>query len=330
MHDTLWIAQPLGLPHTSAEAGHAEPAAPPLPDPTQAWRYGWAYWRGTLGNLVRTHRLAAAAPTPVSTELRLSPALRLRWQVLFGVHEQERVPLLYTQGVGTLLYTQLFGALGFNFRHLVHLQHQTQHIAGAAVCASAPWQRLTVSVDSVTQAGSDRAIVALRSDIARGGDGDRAAPLARVIDRFLVRRLPHAAVTGLPVDPALRPLARGLSRRRPQLAAGVRGCWACSIALPADWGRRFAAVSGDANPVHTTAWGARLFGQPRAFAQGLSLRNAVAVRLARRGEPLDRLQISFASPAWLNQTLRLVVQDGRFELVGERGELVAFGETGAA
>lgn len=39
--------------------------------------------------------------------------------------------------------------------------------------------------------------------------------------------------------------------------------------LPADLGRRYARVSGDANPIHTSALGARLFGFRRAIAHGM-------------------------------------------------------------
>ncbi|HEY0120122.1 MAG TPA: MaoC/PaaZ C-terminal domain-containing protein [Cellulomonas sp.] len=39
--------------------------------------------------------------------------------------------------------------------------------------------------------------------------------------------------------------------------------------LPADTGRRYAAVSGDRNPVHLTALTARPFGFPRAIAHGM-------------------------------------------------------------
>lgn len=39
--------------------------------------------------------------------------------------------------------------------------------------------------------------------------------------------------------------------------------------VPADLGRRYARVSGDANPIHTSALGARLFGFRRAIAHGM-------------------------------------------------------------
>ena len=47
--------------------------------------------------------------------------------------------------------------------------------------------------------------------------------------------------------------------------------------LPADLGRRYAAVSGDANPIHLTALTAKALGFPRAIAHGMwSLARVVA------------------------------------------------------
>jgi acyl dehydratase len=39
--------------------------------------------------------------------------------------------------------------------------------------------------------------------------------------------------------------------------------------LPGDLGRRYAAVSGDRNPIHMHAWTAKAFGFPRAIAHGM-------------------------------------------------------------
>ena len=39
--------------------------------------------------------------------------------------------------------------------------------------------------------------------------------------------------------------------------------------LPDDLGRRYAAVSGDRNPIHLHAWSAKPFGFPRAIAHGM-------------------------------------------------------------
>jgi acyl dehydratase len=42
--------------------------------------------------------------------------------------------------------------------------------------------------------------------------------------------------------------------------------------VPEDIGRRYAAVSGDRNPIHLHALSARLFGLPRAIAHGMWLK----------------------------------------------------------
>nr|NLD41602.1 hypothetical protein [Actinomycetales bacterium] len=55
-----------------------------------------------------------------------------------------------------------------------------------------------------------------------------------------------------------------------------------SWSLSADTGRRYAEVSGDANPIHTSRIGARLFGFPRPIAHGMYTASRA---LAEIGEP---------------------------------------------
>ena len=81
--------------------------------------------------------------------------------------------------------------------------------------------------------------------------------------------------------------------------------------------------------MHTTPLAARLFGQPRPFAQGLALRNLIVTELHRQWQPLHRLQLTFAQPAYLGQDARLVLRGEDFELLDERGALLAFGHAGA-
>ncbi|MDO8105898.1 MaoC/PaaZ C-terminal domain-containing protein [Isoptericola sp. b441] len=52
--------------------------------------------------------------------------------------------------------------------------------------------------------------------------------------------------------------------------------------LPADLGRRYAAVSGDHNPIHTSTLAAKAFGFPRTIAHGMY---TAARALAEIGEP---------------------------------------------
>lgn len=57
---------------------------------------------------------------------------------------------------------------------------------------------------------------------------------------------------------------------------------------PADIGRRYARVSGDYNPIHLSAWTAKLFGFPQAIAHGLWNK---AQTLAALGEHLPSANI---------------------------------------
>ena len=66
-------------------------------------------------------------------------------------------------------------------------------------------------------------------------------------------------------DGAASPSADGRAERREFEAPTPTGRWS----LPADAGRRYAAVSGDVNPIHMSALSAKAFGFPKAIAHGM-------------------------------------------------------------
>lgn len=70
--------------------------------------------------------------------------------------------------------------------------------------------------------------------------------------------------------------------------------------LPADLGRRYARVSGDANPIHTSALGARLFGFRRAIVHGMWTK-ARAVAALSPQIPLGaaEVEVAFRAPLFL-------------------------------
>lgn len=70
--------------------------------------------------------------------------------------------------------------------------------------------------------------------------------------------------------------------------------------LPADLGRRFARVSGDFNPIHTSRLGARLFGFRSAIAHGMwTLGRALAAQQPPRALDAAELQCEFKLPIHL-------------------------------
>ncbi|MFD7435878.1 MaoC family dehydratase [Streptomyces sp. NPDC059861] len=80
----------------------------------------------------------------------------------------------------------------------------------------------------------------------------------------------------------------------------------------ADVGRRYAAVSGDRNPIHLHPLTARLFGFPRPIAHGMW---TVARCLAAHGAPeAVQVRAEFRAPVPLPGTVEYVAEGGRFEL----------------
>ncbi|MEV5315204.1 MaoC/PaaZ C-terminal domain-containing protein [Streptomyces sp. NPDC052610] len=84
--------------------------------------------------------------------------------------------------------------------------------------------------------------------------------------------------------------------------------------LAGDLGRRYAAASGDRNPIHLHPLTARVFGFPRPIAHGMW---SVARCLAEHGTPdAVRVRARFLAPVPLPGTVRYGARDGRFELRG--------------
>ncbi|WPO00476.1 MaoC family dehydratase [Pseudomonas sp. MUP55] len=70
--------------------------------------------------------------------------------------------------------------------------------------------------------------------------------------------------------------------------------------LPADLGRRFAKVSGDFNPIHTSVMGAKLFGFRRAIAHGMwTLGRALAAQQPPGGLDRAEAHCDFKVPIFL-------------------------------
>ncbi|MEQ6900747.1 MaoC/PaaZ C-terminal domain-containing protein [Nocardioides sp. YIM 152588] len=79
--------------------------------------------------------------------------------------------------------------------------------------------------------------------------------------------------------------------------------------LPADLGRRYAAVSGDRNPIHLYPLTAKAFGFPRHIAHGMwSLARCVAA-LENRLPDAVRVDVGFKKPLFLPGRVRLGVRE---------------------
>lgn len=96
---------------------------------------------------------------------------------------------------------------------------------------------------------------------------------------------------------------------RPDFAAPEpTGVWR----LAADTGRRYAAASGDHNPIHTSRLAARAFGFPRPIAHGMytAARALAEVGRAARGDAFT-WDVEFAAPVLLPATVSVrIAADG--------------------
>jgi acyl dehydratase len=89
-------------------------------------------------------------------------------------------------------------------------------------------------------------------------------------------------------------------------------------------GRRYAAASGDRNPIHLHPFTARLFGFPRAIAHGMW---TVARCLAADSKPEScHVRAEFRAPVLLPGAVTYAAEDGRFELRGREDRIHLTGD----
>jgi acyl dehydratase len=81
---------------------------------------------------------------------------------------------------------------------------------------------------------------------------------------------------------------------------------AITIRVPGDIGRRYAAVSGDRNPIHLHPLTARAFGFPRAIAHGMWLKARTLAGIEERLPDAFTAAVAFKTPVLLPSTISLV------------------------
>lgn len=87
--------------------------------------------------------------------------------------------------------------------------------------------------------------------------------------------------------------------------------------LPGDLGRRYAAVSGDRNPIHMSGLSARLFGFPRAIAHGMWTKARCLAALEHRLPPSFTAEVEFRKPILLPGSVSFAASDDlRFSVRG--------------
>ncbi len=114
-------------------------------------------------------------------------------------------------------------------------------------------------------------------------------------------------------------LARGQSAPeappRPAAPALPEGFPVARWRLAGDLGRRYAAVSGDLNPIHLSALTAKAMGFPGAIAHGMWSYAKVVAALGVKASGAGTSHVWFRAPIVLPATVDLVVDVGGGELV---------------
>ena len=88
--------------------------------------------------------------------------------------------------------------------------------------------------------------------------------------------------------------------------APVRAHWS----VPADIGRRYGAVSGDRNPIHTSGLGAKLLGMPRPIAHGMWVKARCLGELEETLPDALTVEARFKLPLFIPAQVAFGVRDG--------------------
>lgn len=297
-----------------------------VPSLQQRGRYALSYWPATLRSLLVPHRMdPQAAAWTYAAPFAPQPDQHARWCAAFGLDAAAAAgaPFLFSQATGTLLYMRLFADLGLNFRHLLHLRHRATH-RPAPAAQQLGAQTVSARVAAVHALGARKAVVQVACTVS----SDDGLVLLNVQDDFIVRGYRPRQLAALPRHPA--PPFEALNKPTPRWAAG-QAPWHALIDVAEDLGQRYGRLSGDANPVHTTPWAARLFGHPQPFLQGLATRSLIVGQLAQAGMRITRLDLHLCRPVPCGSTVSLSHDGQRFELSDAAGAtLLASGRFEAA
>ncbi|QZI70063.1 acyl dehydratase [Pseudomonas protegens] len=229
--------------------------------------------------------------------ISLEPKQLAAYRKVCGFADNGLLPATYPHVLAFALQMQLLTAQNFPFP-LLGLVHLANRIRVLRPMGNVSSVRIGVRVDNL-QPHAKGAVFDLVTTV-----DDLLGPLWEAESQMLCRTVK------LPGEPAapLPPLGEGLNEV---------GRWQAESNI----GRRYARVSGDYNPIHLSAWSARLFGFPQAIAHGLWNK---AMTLAALSEhlPAANIEVSvhFIKPVLLPGNVRLLAS-----AAGSSGELQLLG-----
>jgi len=214
--------------------------------------------------------------------LRLDGARLDRYRRLFGLPVAGSLPILYPQVVIAAAFAKLILRPEFPFRPLGLVHRRTLITLHRALASHAAYDvELRIQVAHDTEQGTEVAFV---TELCEAGE-----------------RVWHGQATVL-----LRRRGEGNKRLQtlpPPPALDTPDTRVVTWHVGGNTGRRYAAVSGDYNPIHLSRLTARLFGYERAIAHGLwTLGRTLAELEPVPKEPLF-LEAAFKRPLFLPSTV---------------------------
>ena len=262
---------------------------PPVSALDLAWGAARGLFRGGDGRDLPATALRADG-------VRLEAEAVAAYTALCGFAPGAGVPLTYPHILGFPLQMRIMLAAGFPFpvMGLVHVHNRIRQRAGLRI-----GETLTISARTGRLLAHDRG-QAFSLETWAMRDGDTVWEGESVYLRL-----------GRPGRGAPAPVLDDMTTSAPVETWQV----------PGDLGRRYARVSGDANPIHTSALGARLFGFRRPIAHGMWTK-ARAVAALARGAALDDAEVetAFRAPLFLPGEAHLRTgPNGAFELTDAAG-----------
>ncbi|MFF0010804.1 MaoC family dehydratase [Streptomyces sp. NPDC005374] len=224
---------------------------------------------------------------------------------------EDALPVTYPHVLGFPLAMRLMSGRDFPLP-LLGLVHTSVEITRYRELAATGEYELTVYVDGLAphRRGTEAAVV---TELRVGED-----VVWESVSTYLAR---HRVEGGSGGGGEEREPSQGRERHGP--LPGI-----AEWRLAGDIGRRYAAASGDRNPIHLYPLTARLFGFPRAIAHGMWTASRC---LAAHGTPQAVLiRAEFRAPVLLPGTVTYASDGERFELCGEdrvhvTGGVYAFG-----
>lgn len=304
----------LSLPHASPPLAVAlsDSRRLRLPAPQARWRHRLHWVRQALPGLVRRHGLRLGRTTSYTAAFTPERALIERFEDLFDLRHGPGgidYPFVYAQGLVELLQGRVLADLGVNLRHVAPLRQRLRlHAEPAALLRGT--QQLRCRLLDAAALGVGEVMLRLETRV----EDDEGRLLATLEDGFTVDGL-EAPPAGLPeTAPSLAHALQRLRARSPEIDASAPDVRLRQLYVAPGVARRYRAVAG-----------APMVGRAGGVVPASYLRHLVSRELAEWGVAQDDLQLTFVGRALPGQTLCLLQQGRRLELVDASNRLVALG-----